>query len=396
MENILSADIGVVPVQHVHRPLRANLEAEPNPLRVVGHHEVVAVMRRETRSLPDQHVGEHPVLVDVGHEDPPVLRCGKGIGLIHARPAVSGPMAMIGNGLDVAVHVRVEVLPPLALVDPAGNDMPEVRDHTGADEQLPLCVVIDAPGIAEPVGHHLEDVLRRVVAPHAAIDVDSFPLEEILGKGFLVPVQPPFALRLPDFGRGRVALEAVQPAVGAPVQAVQRLVPVADPPAGQANLDIGDVGLVVTVAIRDEEQVRRGAHEHAVKADRQGGRKGDSLHEHLPAVGNAVAVRVLENDDPAGPGVGEPLLAVFVVVVLSHPQAPAIVPAEGHRLCDHRLTRPGVDREPVDQRHLRGGRVRRQEGGLTPFLLRDPPEHRGGIGGLVLRELLPGSGHGHV
>ena len=116
------------------------------------------------------------------------------VGLVDARAAVRRPVAMIGDGLDVAVDVRVEVLAALAMVDAAGDHVPEVRDHARADEQLSLRVVVDAPRVAEAVRDDLEHVLRRVVPPDAAVDLDPVALQEVVGKRLLVLVEPAFAL----------------------------------------------------------------------------------------------------------------------------------------------------------------------------------------------------------
>ncbi len=159
VQHVRAADVGVVPVEHVEGAVRSDLDAEADPLGVVRHQEVVAVVRGEAGSLALEHVGQHGVLVDVGHEDPSVLRGGKGIGLVDACAAVRRTVPMVGDGLDVAVDVRVEVLASLALVDAAGDDVQEVRDHAGADDELTLGVVVDAPGVAEAVGHDLEPSL---------------------------------------------------------------------------------------------------------------------------------------------------------------------------------------------------------------------------------------------
>ena len=95
----------------------------------------------------------------------------KRVGLVDARAAVRGSMAMIGDGLDVVVDVRVEVLAALPVVDAAGDHVPQMRDHAGADQQLSLGVVVDAPRIAEAVRHHLEHVVGRMIPPDAAVDV---------------------------------------------------------------------------------------------------------------------------------------------------------------------------------------------------------------------------------
>ncbi len=100
---------------------------KPDPLRVVRHQEVVAMMRGEPGSLAFEDVREHGMLMDVGHEDAALLRSRKRIRLIDAGAAVRRAMTMIGDGLDVAVDIRIEVLSALALVDAARD-----RRATGA------------------------------------------------------------------------------------------------------------------------------------------------------------------------------------------------------------------------------------------------------------------------
>ncbi len=177
------------------------------------------------------------------------------------------------------------------------------------------------------------------------------------------------------------------------MQAVDRLVPIGDAPAGQPHLDVRHVGLVVAVAIGDEQQVRRRPEEQPIEPHGDRRRKRNALEEHLAAVGHAVAVRVLENDDAAVAGVGEALRAGLVVAVLGHPQPPAVVPAEGHRLRHHRLAGPGVDLVAGNGRHVRRGLLRREERRGAPFLLRDAPQRGGRIGRPVAAVLRPRIGH---
>ena len=78
-------------------------------------------MRREAGSLSLEHVRQHRVLVDVGHEDASLLRGRERVRLVDARAAMRRSMSMVGDGLDVAVDVGIEVLAALALIDAAGN-----------------------------------------------------------------------------------------------------------------------------------------------------------------------------------------------------------------------------------------------------------------------------------
>jgi hypothetical protein len=106
---------------------------------------------------------------------------------------------MIGNRRDVAVDVRIEMLAALALIDAAGNHMPEMRDDAGADQQLSLGVVVYAPRVAETVSDDFESVLRRVITPHAAVDLDAVAVEKIGRKRLACGVEVSLARRPPDF-----------------------------------------------------------------------------------------------------------------------------------------------------------------------------------------------------
>ena len=114
-----------------------------------------------------------------------------------------------------------------------------------------------------------------------------------------MPVDLALAGRLADpRGRGKT-LAAVEPAIGPPVEAVEGLVAIPDSPAGQADLDILDIGLVIAVAVGNVEQVRRRAEPEAVKADRYRRREGDALEEDLAGVEHPIGVGVLEDQDAA-------------------------------------------------------------------------------------------------
>ena len=189
--------------------------------------------------------------------------------------------------------------------------------------------------------------------------------------------QAPGALRLADLRRRRVALAAIEPAVRPPVETVECLVAVADPPAGQAHLDVLDIGLVIAIVVRHEQQVRWCAEPQPTHPHRDPGREGDALEEHFARVGDTVVVAVLEDQDAAVTGVGESAAPGFVVAVLRDPHAAAIIPAECHRLRDHRLVGEGVDLEAVLQRHRGDGLLRGEEFRLAPLLLGDPPQRPG-------------------
>ena len=86
-------------------------------------------------------------------------------------------MAVVGDRADVAVDVRIKVATALPMVNAARNDMPQMRDHACADEELSLRVVVDAPRIAKAVRDHLEAILHRVITPNATVDPCAFAVE---------------------------------------------------------------------------------------------------------------------------------------------------------------------------------------------------------------------------
>ena len=371
--DVVAADVRVVPVEDVDVATRPDLHAEADPLLVVGQQEVLAVVGDEAGTLRLQFVREHGVLVDVRHEEPAVVFFGEGVREVDAGAAVRGAVTVVDDRADVAVDVRIEVRAALTVVDASGDHVEQVGDHAGGDEDLTLRVVVDAPGVAEAVGDDLEAVLGRVVAPDAAVDVDSVVLEQVIGEGVVVAVDRLVGSRLADPGGRREPFEAVEPAVGAPVEAVDRLVTVADAPAGQQDLGVVHVGDVVAVAVGEVEEVGRRADEDAVEADRKRRREGDALREDLLAVGGAVAVRVLQDQDAAVAGAGETASAGLVVAVLGDPHAAAVVPGEGHGLGDHGLRGPGVDLESLAHGHRINRLFRGQELLLLRFPLGDAP-----------------------
>ena len=264
-------------------------------------------------------------------------------------------MTMIRDRLDIGVDVRIEVLSALALIDAAGHHVPEMGDDTRAHQQLALGVVVDAPGIAEAVRDDLEAILRRVVAPHAAVDLDAVAAQDVRGKRIPPREQPALPRPASDFRMRGESLQAVEPAVRSPMEAVHHLVSIRMPqPVSRTSMSV-DVGLVVAVAIGHEEEIRWRADEDAVEADRQSGRKNNPSMKTLRlsatpsrSVSSRMRMRLL-------PALEKPRPLRFVVEVLRHPEAATIVPAEGHRADDHRFAGPRVDRESVDGRHRGDG-----------------------------------------
>jgi hypothetical protein len=57
-------------------------------------------------------------------------------------PRIACVVCVVGDGLDVLVRVRIEVLPGLPLVTSAGDDVVEMRNDARRDEPLAMLVVI--------------------------------------------------------------------------------------------------------------------------------------------------------------------------------------------------------------------------------------------------------------
>src|SRR5204863_7077139 len=165
--------------------------------------------------------------------------------------ALDAVVLVVGDRLDVLVGVLVLVLTALPMVAAALDDVPKVRDDAGFDEHLPMLVEVDAPGIARTLGELLEALLGRVIAPDRGVHEDALLVG---GAGFA------------DLRVGEHAVASVEPAVGSPHEAVERLVLVVVAPAVKHHLRRA-VGLPVAVLVGNEEQRGGRAHPNATEAD---------------------------------------------------------------------------------------------------------------------------------
>ena len=319
VQHVVAANVAVMPVQHIQRPLGAHLHAEADPLRIVGHQEIFAVAGHIPRSLGSEDVRQHGMFVNVRHEQAALMLRRKRVRLVYPGASVGRAMAVIHDGLDVAVDVRIEMLPALAMINAALDDMEYMRNHAGRDEKLALGVVIDAPGIAETMRHHLETILRRVVSPYAPVYVDALSFQNIFGEGLPMDIDLLAGLRFVDSGRRREAFEAIEPTVRAPMQAVEGLVAIPDAPSRKENFNVALVGHVVSVAIRNEHKMGRRAQIHAPEPDRDRRRKRNPFQKHLAAIRHAVPIRIFQNKNATVSKVREPGLAAFVVAIFGDP-----------------------------------------------------------------------------
>ncbi len=120
-----------------------------------------------------------------------------------------------------------------------------------------------------------------MVAPDARVDRDALVAR---GAG------------LTDAGVGEDAVAAVEPAVGAPGEAVERFVGVVLSPAVEQDLGRA-VGAVVAVPVGDEIEFGRRADPDAAEADLEAADQVQVVGEDLAGIEAAVAVGVFEDQD---------------------------------------------------------------------------------------------------
>src|SRR5206468_2259646 len=127
----------------------------------------------------------------------------------------------------------------------------------------------------------LEFLLDRMIAPDAGVDGSALLFRRA---------------RLADERVREDAVAAVQPAIGAPDEGVERLVRVLVAPAIEDDLRRPG-GLVFTVLDGDEQQLGRLPDPDAAEADLESADKIKALIEDGALVELAVAVGVLEDED---------------------------------------------------------------------------------------------------
>ena len=215
-----ATDFGVMPIEHISRAIGSDLHAETYPRIVIGEERFIAMMTDEARAAGLEDVCDHIMLVDVRHEDAVAVFFRELIREVDARTAMRGAMAMIGDGLDIIEDVRIDVAAALTVIDAAGDDMPEMRDHAGGDEDLAVVIKVHSPRIAEAVRDDFKAVLRWMVTPNTTINVLTI-FDRNLGRERIALVEDFAAIGRLAHGRAcGEALAAVEPAIGSPIEAI--------------------------------------------------------------------------------------------------------------------------------------------------------------------------------
>ena len=246
------ADLLVGPVADVEGAVGADFLGDGDEVHVVGAHEIGGVFADVGAAFGVGVVGDEAMAVEVAEEELVAVGGGEEVALVDGEAAVgvaaaegvgvvvgeagaggfvevdvgaqaAGVVGVVGDGLDVFVGVRVEVLAGLALVAAAGDDVVEVGDDAGGDEPFAMLVVVEAPGVAGAVGEDFEFVADGVVAPDAGVEGLAFGVG---GAGFA------------DAAVGEDAVATVEPAVGAPDEGVEGFVGVLGAPAVEEGVGL--------------------------------------------------------------------------------------------------------------------------------------------------------------
>ena len=147
-----------------------------------------------------------------------------------------------------------------------------------------------------------------------------------------------------------------------------------NPPSGEANFE-GSVGFVITILVGHEEQIGWRAEPESVEPDRNGGGKGNAFEEDLPRVELPISIGVFENQDAAVAIGGETGPARFIIPIFRDPETAAIIPAERHRLGDHRLHRGELRLKTFRHGHLGKGLFASEKSSGFAFCFGDAPHH---------------------
>ena len=341
---VVVAFAGVGPVGDEDVAVGAGEEVDAAEPFVFGLHEVGGVFADVAAALAFQFVDVDAVAVEVAGEDGAVVFFGPVAALVdeHADVGVAAaefagfaaeavffevapffgagvPVEVVGGLFDDFVDVGVEVGAEHAAVIGTGDDVPEVADDGVDHEEFAIGIPVVAPGVGAAVGDGFEDFAGGVVAPDGAVEFGAF-----FGRG----------AGGADGGGVGDAVAAVEPAVGAPAEAVDDVV--ADGfgvEAVEEDLGFG-VGGVVAVLVGEEGEGAGVEDPGAAVAVFDGGEVGAVFPEDFAFVVFAVAVGVFEDEDAVAEG-GVPAVGVFGVgVVFGHPEAAACVPGHGDGLLD--------------------------------------------------------------
>ena len=232
-------------------------------VRVVGHEamavqvaeeELIAIRRRKQAALIN---GESAVCMTTAKGVRIVVHHSRASGFVEADigARIASIMGVVGDGLDILVSMRIEVLPGLPLIPTAGYNMVKMRNDAGSDEPLAMLVVIQPPRVTGAFGEDFKLMPQGMVTPHSSIDGNAFVLRRAWFADLAVREDP---------------MAAVKPAVWAPNKAVKRFVSVLAAPAIQqgvgGEVEAGDfwtliglvrwIRLIISIFVWNKHQIR--------------------------------------------------------------------------------------------------------------------------------------------
>ena len=307
----LMAFAPVRPVGEVDRAIGTVFQLEAAEPGVVDREEIALVVSDVARSLAFEPVVVGAMAVDIEREQavpepfgPVISQVDHGadmgmtpagravlfvpLALARVGPVSSGPVKVVSAGLEQAVEVGIVVLAEHPLVMRAGDDMEQMRDHAVGDERLAMVVKIQAPGVGGSMGHGLEDLPGGVIAPDAAVDRHA----SVVGSA-----------RLADPRVRHDAVAAPEPSVRRPFQGIEHVVLGLGVPAVQHHNGRA-VGPVVPVPIGNEEEVGSRTDPDAAEAQLDSREIRSLVVENRAAIESAVAIGILEDQDPVLPSQG--------------------------------------------------------------------------------------------
>ena len=388
------AVLRVDPVDHVDGTVGTVLEIHRHVGRIGREQQVVARVKRlvggarahihlvvqlvtvEVVREEVVAVGVGPVVAEVNHRaDMRVAAVDRGrarfAGAAFAAVVARGgeeEVFQLGRKVGAAVRderrkVAVALIPIVAVADDIGRATAAVEAAAVRHEEVAHAVEIEAPLVAAAGGEDLEFVAHGVITP------DRGPHAEAFGVG---------RAGLADERIRKDAVATVEPAVGPPRKAVERLVRILKPPTIKQHLR-RPVGHVVVIFIGNEEQIRRSADPDAAESNLESAHKIQFVRKHFLRLEHAVTVLVLEDHDTVLP-LPFPL-AVRISIGLGYPESAALVDGHRHGLVKIGLCGDEFGLEPRDELHagddfLRGGVGDR--GGLRGIVAQMPKDRARG------------------
>jgi len=332
---------GVGPVEEIDGAVGAGGEVDAAEEGVAGEEEVLTVFGDVAGALAFEDFLVGAFAVEVEGEEVAAVLLGPVLALVdhHADVGVAaaelvggtvagfGPVAfrvevpVVGMHVEVLVGVGIGVDGVGADVAGSGDAVPEVAVDGVDEEEFAVFVPIMAPGIGGAAVEGFEDLALGVVAPDGAAEGDAVVVG---GAGET------------DFAGGGGPAAAVEPAVGAPAEAVGKVVVVGggDREAVEDGFG-GAVGEVVAVAVGDEEEAGRAHEPEAVGGPLDAGEVGELVGEDDGFVGFAVVVGIGEDEDAVAVAGIELFAGQFVEsVVFGDPEAARGVPGAGDGVAD--------------------------------------------------------------